>query len=114
MLLLKVISINRSVKYISKNVVKILNNNRMYFLEILEDEKLINTIKNWERIHTNELYPQFEYLRKRIEGYSPNLLGITDKPKNSHDITTWLFIFKSSFVRSFLKFDIDETNHKWS
>lgn len=80
MIPIKVIAINKSVEKASKNVVQILNKNQKAFsFDIIKDEELLDTVKSWEYIHTNELYPQFENLRKRIKGYSPNLLGITDK-----------------------------------
>jgi len=86
MLPIKIIAINKSVEKTSKDVVKVLNNNqKAFFYEIVEDKEIVNKIENWEYIHTNELYPLFENLRKGIKGYSPNLLGITDKPLGNNE-----------------------------
>lgn len=65
---------------ITKDVVQILNVNQNAFeYKFIDDTQIIEALNGYEYFQTNTLYPYFEKLRIRLEGYNPYILGITNR-----------------------------------
>lgn len=65
---------------LTHNVIQILNANQETFeYKLVRDLLIVDELKEHEYMETETLYPFFEELRIRLEGYNPYILGITNK-----------------------------------